>query len=385
MTIRLDNLRLYLLAFVATLFFPLWYFRTKKNIGETPRILVIPQSTRIGDLVCATPLLGEIKKKYPKSFLSVAVNKKVAGVIINNPYIDEVFILEDEEYLEFFGLIRRFKRIREKHFDVSVCVSGASAGTMLSVYGMIPRRIKVVRNPRSFSEKITDWMNTDTVCYRVGDYLPELYLTTLKYVGIEMPKKINKEVFTSQESNVKAETFLKEHHLSPDDLIVGFSVTAGNKIKEWRLSKFGVLAQELIKKYNAKIIFTGSPNDKEEIDTVNKVIDNKGINSTDTFSLEEQPSLIQHFDIFISADTGVTHIADGLGVPLIDIVGPVDPTEQAPRGETSVVVRPPQGIEPTIFAFRPAGNIAESKRAVEETSVDEVVKAFDTLYSKIYA
>ena len=75
--------------------------RRRKNYKKyAPRILIIPQLTRIGDLICATPVFRQIKEKYPHCHLAVLVTPKIAGIIKNNPHLDEIILLEDKEYLE---------------------------------------------------------------------------------------------------------------------------------------------------------------------------------------------------------------------------------------------------------------------------------------------
>lgn len=361
----LEKFRVYLLIFFAFLFYPIFvgliFLRARDKKGKKLKILVIPQLTRIGDLICATPVFREIKNKYPESFLAVVVTPKISGIIKNNPRIDEIIILENEEYLRFFGLLKFFKKIREKNFDWVFCVSASVMGTLISFYGLVHNRAKIVRQQRTFSEILTDWLNDYQLEYKGKGNLPRFYLRILKFIGIDEPKEVIKEIFVSKSGEEKAERFLREKNISQNDLIIGIGTTAGNKIKEWPEERFRELAKKLIGKYNAKIIF---------------------INPKD-FSLEEFPSLMKRFKLFISADCGPIHIAHALGVPLIDIIGPVDPSEQAPTGENCVIVKPPANIKPTIFAMKPAGDPAESRRAVESISVEQVFNSTTKLLTKI--
>lgn len=360
MTLTTAKIRVYILIFFAVLFYPIFIGRARlKEKNNKLKILIIPQFTRIGDLVCVTPIFREIKNKYPDSYLAVVATPKNAGIIKNNPRIDEIIIFEDDEYLKFFGLFRLFKKIRDKKFDWGVCVSADTMGTLLALYGLIPNKVKIIRQERSLSEILSDWMNNYQIKYVAGDYLPKLYLKTLNFLGIES-ENIKKEVFTLKVGNEKAEKFLKEKNINPSDLVIGIGTTAGNKIKEWPLERFKELAEKLKKEYGVKIIFL-NPND---------------------FSLEELPSLMKRFNLFISSDTGPIHIADALGVSLIDIIGPVDPADQAPQGENRIILKPPETIKPTIFAMRPAGDSQETKWATESVSVEQVFDVCKNFFDK---
>lgn len=355
---------------VAFLYMP---FLKRKSSQDTRRILVIPQLTRIGDIVCATPVFKAIKTAHPEWHVAVLTTRKAIGIIANNPRIDEIMVLEDAEYLEFFGLWRFFKKIREKKHDVVLNLAGSHMGTMVGVFGNIPCRIKIASPHRSRHDALTDWMNTELVWYRDGIRIPALYLSTLKSLGIFGGSEDEKEVFTTLQGRHKAEQFFKQNDLS--GLVVGISVTAGNSIKEWGTKKFGELAKRLAHEYGAKIVFIGSSNDRKKIEEAKSAAGGIGV-VANGFKLDELPSLMKRFSVFIASDTGPIHIAHALGVPLIDIVGPVDPDEQAPRGKQFIIVRPSARIKPTIFGFKSEGRIEEIQRANDSIAVDDVVRAF---------
>ncbi len=346
-----------------------------KNQESSPRFLVIPQLTRIGDVICATPVFCAIKKKYPQSHISVFVSVMTSPLLMHNPHVDEIIQFED---YSFFQLA---KKIRTEHYDWCFSLSGTSLNTLIGLWGMITRRVKITRPGRPLSESLTDWMATDTLEYANHSYLPQVYLNLLKYAGIDS-SDTKKEVYTSLDGERKAEAFLTSHALSGADMIVGISVTAGNAIKEWGDEKFSALAMHIIDHYKAIVVFIGSPRDGARISQLVSSIDgthrSSCVQATD-FSLEELPSLIKRFTFFISGDTGPMHMAHALGVPLIDIIGPVHPGEQAPQDGRSIIVKPGGEYQPTVFAFEKAGNSELSREVLDATSVEAVFGAFGEL------
>lgn len=342
--------RIFLILF-AFLFSPLIYFliwQRKKSGLLKPRILIIPHLTRIGDLVCATPVFRAIKEKYPDSHLAVLVAGRLEGLLKNNPRVDEIIIYR---HYDLLGTIRR---IRQGNFDWSFILSGTAVGTIISFLALIPNRAKITRRPRPPSEFFTDWFSNFQFRYEHHTYLPRYYLRLLEFIGIKNPEEI-KEVFVSKEGERKAEEFLRKSNLAISDFLVGISATAGNKIKEWGEEKFKKLAEELVQRYGAKIIYLGSAG----------------------FSLEELPSLIKRLKLFIAVDTGPIYIAHALKIPLIDIIGPVDPAEQPPKDGKSIQVLPPAPIQPTSFVFKKPGK--DHRKALDTIAVENVLEAVDTL------
>ncbi len=348
--------------------------KTKLKNSQQLRVLIFPQFTRIGDLLCSTPVFRAIKKQYPDSFLAVAVWKNVTGIIKNNPHIDEILIYRSHELAGFV------KKIKDLKFNWSFNLNGSMFSTLLSFCGLIADRVKLTREDRPTGEFLTDWMNNFQLPYKDHTYLPGHYLNMLKFIGIENPEEI-KEVFTTEEGERVTREFLKSH-MADSGLLVGISVTAGNKIKEWGDEKFRELAGKISGKYNAKIIFLGGKNDESRIDHILNQENNKNFIKAAGFSLEDLPSLIKRLNLFISVDTGPIYIAHALRVPLIDIIGPCDPTEQPPNDTTSLQVLPSPYVPPTSFVFKKRGSPELTKKALDNTSVETVMLAVDKLLSK---
>ena len=57
----------------------------------TERILVVRRDN-IGDLVCATPLLAALRRRYPEGHIAALVNSYNAGVLAGNPDVDAVHV-----------------------------------------------------------------------------------------------------------------------------------------------------------------------------------------------------------------------------------------------------------------------------------------------------
>lgn len=396
-------LRKWFLIKVALVGAPVFYFlihrRAKESTPPSPkalegkaRILIIPQLTRIGDLVCATPMFRAIKQKYPKSHLAVLVTRRIAPIIKNNPNIDEIIQFNSFDFAK-----RVLPEIRKKKFDWAFNISSTVIGSLVSFYGLIPNRVKLTKRPRALSEILTDCFNNFTLRYHHHTYLPKYYLDMLKFIGIESAEEVQ-QVFTSPAGEVKVEQWLKENDSMTK--LVGISITANNKIKEWGDEKFKAVAKYVHEKYGAKVIFLGTPRDEKRINDVIESLRHSeasteesqsvrhsrgGGNLNDNFfkalnfNLEELPSLMKRLNLYIAVDTGPIYIAHALKVPLIDITGPCDPDEQPPNDGISLQVRPPAHIKPSSFVMQKPGHPTEHVKALQSIKADQVFQAIDDL------
>jgi ADP-heptose:LPS heptosyltransferase len=347
------------------------YRRGRRVDYSKPRILVIPHLTRIGDLVTATPVFRAIKEKYPNSYLAILVAGRVEPLIRNNQNINEVIVYR---HFDLWGTI---EKIRARKFDWSFSLSGTSISTVISFLGFIPNIAKITRRPRPFSEVLTDWLAMYQLHFPNHEYLPGYYLRLLEFIGIKNPREV-KEVFATRSGEVKANDLFSHLRSRTDDLVVGMSISAGNKIKEWGDENFKNLADQIKQKYNAKILLIGAPREEERIIKIS----GENIFHVANFSLEELPSLIKRLNLFIAVDTGLIYIAHALKIPLIDIIGPVDPDEQPPRDEISIQVLPLPEIKPSSFVMKKPGSPEEHKKAIESIKVEDVMRAVEKLISK---
>jgi len=114
--------------------------RSKKNELKRPLKFLVIQFAKIGDLVCSTPVFREIKKHYPSSFLSVLVIPRVEGILINNPHLDEIILLDREKYQGIRGIFKLIKEIRDRHFDWSFSLLPGLLNNLIPFWAAVPHR-----------------------------------------------------------------------------------------------------------------------------------------------------------------------------------------------------------------------------------------------------
>ena len=353
-------------------FFSLYAYTKNRKIKSQKRVLVLPQLSRIGDIVCSTGVFYNIKKKYPDSHISVLVSKKAFGIIKNNKKIDNFIIFEDYSW---FGLIRK---INKENFNYSINLTATSINTCLTLWGCISHRIKTVVEEPPITEILTDCMSNHRLLYKNHTYLPIHHIKLLKFLDIDNPED-KKEIWLNESANIKADNFINT--LPEHTKIIGISITAGNKIKELGDEKFEILIKKILDDKNNIVCCIGSANDSNRIDTlISKVNDIRFVKATN-FNLEELPSLMKRFSLYIAVDTGPIYIAHALGIPLIDIIGPVDPNEQPPKDDKSIQILPRGDIEPSSFVFKRRGSQDEIAMAIKNTDINDIYLAVNKLLS----
>jgi len=367
----LENIFFIVVTFILSPYFYAVSFLDKFKLKKDLKILII-QTAKIGDLICSTPVFREVKKKYPNSYLAVLVLSLTKGVIENNPYIDEIIPIDHKKLYGINSKIELIKEIKRKKFNWSFSLLPEILSNIIPFWAGIPNRVATVSEYTTQGVKLLSIFNTCVLEYKRHTLALEHYLNILGFIGIKKTSQ-KKEIFIGLKEKKKSLRFLRKYGLKANDFLVGISVTAGNKLKEWSLEKFAQLADKLIEDHKAKVVFFGSDAEYDGIIKIQSMMKNKSINSSRKFSLSEVPALFKYLRLFISVDTGSLYIANAMGIPIVDIVGPIDIYEQSPLGDKCEIVQKKMDCIPCSFVLPPARFCKEGhRRCIKEISVDDV-------------
>ncbi|HEX9062768.1 MAG TPA: glycosyltransferase family 9 protein, partial [Clostridia bacterium] len=148
--------------------------------------------------------------------------------------------------------------------------------------------------------------------------------------------------------------------------------------KRWEDDKFVALADRLSQKGFAVVVL-GMANEKQ---IGEKMIAGRcGLSLAGKTSLLETAAVILQSKMLISGDTGVLHIAAGLGVPTVSLFGPSNIEKWAPKGEQHVVLSRHLPCSPcSEFGYTPKCPV--NGRCMSEITVDDVVTAVEKLLGR---
>ncbi|MFH1575342.1 MAG: glycosyltransferase family 9 protein, partial [Candidatus Nealsonbacteria bacterium] len=320
----------------------------RKKESLNPKILII-QIGKIGDMVCTTPIFREIKKKFPQSRLSVIIIPRSKDILKNNPHIDQTILITD--YPNFADKFRLINKLRKERYDWALCLDIAGAFlNALAFWSLIPDRITMTYKYAGEIMRSLFVFSNHRLEYKRGTSVLNHRLSLLKFMGIDQASG-EKEIFITQEEEKKASDFLKKRNLERSDLLIGISCTSMLEFRQWGLEKFAALADMLIEKLNAKIVFIGAAGDFAKNEKTRKMMRHHSVNASGEFELSELPAFLKNLKLFISMDTGPIYIANTVGVPVVDIVGPDDIREQGPSGPNVGLVRKNIDCAPCSLVF----------------------------------
>ncbi len=166
--------------------------------------------------------------------------------------------------------------------------------------------------------------------------------------------------------------FLLQKRKTSDMFIVVLFPGASKKEKRWPPEKFAALAQRLESR-GCKIVLVGGDGDRELSSQIKKKVRN-AVDLTGMTNLLQTAAIIGEADLFISADSGLLHIAYGLGIPTVSLFGPGSSEKWGPRGEMHIIISKPFPCVPcSMFGRIP--HCPYNNKCMKSIEVDEVERA----------
>ena len=286
------------------------------------KILII-KFDATGDVLRTTSLLHALTKKYPGSHITWFTKENAKPIFLNNPFVDEVLILENNDTVSKF-LALEFDLLI--HPDASA-QSGAFAswinaktkkGFFLNKKGKI----------QPFDNAAFEWLELGAFDQKKKINSKSYQQILHEICGLDWEKGEIVVSLNEKEKKFAAE-FSMRHDLKKFKKIVALNTGAGSRwqYKQWGLPQF----VDLIKMMNASsneigILLYGGIDEKERnsflADQFPFVIDTGSENSLRQFF-----ALVDLSDVFITGDTLGLHAATALKKKIICLFGPTSANE----------------------------------------------------------
>lgn len=339
-----------------------------------PQEILLIQTAKIGDFICATPLFREIKRRYPHSRLSVLIHPVNTPLAAYNPHIDLILSYQDADYRGLSGKWRLLKLLRRHGFDTVIGISPNIAFILAPLWAGAARRLSILPNFAGRSYRLAAPFLTSGEPHVAGRLVLDTAFALLRRLDIQ-PASRDKEIQAHPAAGAKFDAWLEP--LAENRRLVGIGLSSGNKLKELGTPKLTRLIRQFIAQTEDLIVLIGTAQDRAQGEEIlrSSAASGRVVNSAGVFSLEELPALISRLGLYVGVDSGITYMADALHVPLIDIMGPADAGDQRPAGKNALVLRPGIACAPCSHAFHAPYFCAAGTRAcISEVDHLEIVK-----------
>ena len=293
------------------------------------RILVIDLAF-IGDVILATPTMRALKEACPAAHITMLTVPLTADVAAMDPYVDEVMVYDKRgRDRGLLGMWRVSRRLKEKRFDLAVCMNFAVRGAALSWLAGIPRRLGYDAQHGGLFLNLVASSKRDGIRHETLNHLEVLKplgITTADTSLILVPPE-------------EAWAGLKEkrarYHI-PEAGYLALCPFGSYERKDLPLAT----AAHLVRHWSQRraIFLIGGAAERERLE---KVAGLAGLPLSNVLAgvltLPELAAFLQKADCLITVDTGPLHVAQGVNCRTVAVFGPTDPRVWGPRGKEDVV------------------------------------------------
>lgn len=313
---------------------------------NAPRILVIRRDN-IGDLVCTTPLISALRRRYPQAHIAALVNTYNRQVLEAHPDLDALYAYAKAKHRLpgqgragiYWDKFRLMLKLRAERFDYAILASPYPGPSALRLARWIaPRHIAGYAEPSgrvdvALPHAIAEVMHEVEDVYR----LAQLF-------GIEgAPGKLSLAVNAA--ALEQARGALRAHGSS--GRLIAVHISARKASQRWPAERFAELMRALGRE--AKLLLLWSPGasdhrqhpgDDDKAQAVMRAVPDLPLLAFPTRELKQLVAALSLADYVICSDGGAMHIAAGLGKPILCFFGDSDATRWHPWGVPYRLLQP---------------------------------------------
>ena len=294
----------------------------------------------LGDVLVTTPVFEALRYCYPRASISALVNKGTEEMLTQNPFLDNVFTL-DESTNPVAGLIKYLQliqRLRRMSVDIALELTNSDRGAILAFLSCAKRRLGF----QSKKKKMLDrhLIFTDLITVQGAMHIVDYHLEMVKYLGCAFTKK-ELSLYWSQEEESTCIHILKDHGFSLKKKFVVLHPISRARYKAWHLDGYAAVCDYLKRDCDTQTILVCSNNEDERhfIHGIVKISKTEPLNLGGQLSLKQLAILISHAKLFIGIDSAPMHIATAVKTPVVAIFGPSRQFRWGPWGSGNTVIQ----------------------------------------------
>jgi ADP-heptose:LPS heptosyltransferase len=299
-----------------------------KKMDVVQSFLVVHQGA-LGDFILALPALESIRKAFPHARSAIMGYPRILELVEKRFYAEEIFSIDQKGMATFFvreGVLDF--RLSEffKRYDLIVVFGRDGGGTIVD--------------------------NLRRVCQ--GQIIPidsfppwdgEVHLTDhllKQFTSFGLPASdSNPRMHLNESDREWARDFWKRKGVTLEERskVIVLHPGSGSKKKVWPLDRFVTLARTLQSHFGSKVLVILGPAEGPEVRGAFEAIRSTEFIMAKGLTLLQLGSVMEGCWFYVGNDSGVSHLAAALELPMIVIFGPTDQRVWSPKGKKTFVVR----------------------------------------------
>jgi ADP-heptose:LPS heptosyltransferase len=321
-------------------------------IGPDPQSILIIRPGGIGDAVLLVPTINALRAQFPRAAIDLLAERRNAGVFALCPEIRSLFCYDRPGQL--------LEVLRRRYTVVIDSEQWHYLSAVIARLVRAPVKIGFATNPRRR-------LFTSPVAYSHDDYEVASFLRLLYPLGISgATAPVGPWLQVPDYARQAADSLLPEDDWPLAVIFPGASITE----RCWGVEKFARVA-DWFRERRLRVVVVGGEGERADGEIL--ATSCGAINLAGKTSLAETAALLARSTVLVSGDTGILHLAVGLGCPTVSLFGPGIAAKWAPQGAGHIVLNKKLHCSPcTRFGYTP--DCPHGVRCMREIAVADVTE-----------
>ena len=299
---------------------------------ENLKNILIVKLSAIGDVIHALPVSYAIKETFPNAKITWVVEPPAYDLLKMNPCVDKIILFQKKDFKTFSGFMKKFfpfkQEIQSENYDAVLDLQGLFKSAAIAFFAKANIKLGIC-DMRECSDKISK----PVVGENFQGHIVERYLDTARAIGCKVSEvKFPLEVPEVEEK--KAAAILKHSGFCEGNFYAVFAIGANWANKRWSVENFAKLSDWLYDKKIVPVMIGGGDVDLQRAAEIESLVEIPPLNLVGKTNLMQLTSIIKNAKFVIGGDTGPVHLAAGLKIKTLMLMGPTDANRNGAFGQS---------------------------------------------------
>jgi lipopolysaccharide heptosyltransferase II len=276
---------------------------------SAPNILIVRFSS-IGDVLLITPLLRAIRHRHPESRITVLTKPLHAPLLSHNPHLTRLVTLGSEQ-----SLIALARELRAQRYSNLLDLHDSLRSRALRA--LVPGPWTSYSKHR-IARAVLIW--TKRSWYRDKKPVAERYFAAAQHLDVA-PDGAPPDFFLAPEAKQEIHGWLAHAGIGQERTLIAIAPGAAHATKRWPLPHWRGLIDRIVDQGH-DVVLAGGAADEPIATALAAGSPGRVVSAAGRFGLQGTGALLQRAAAVVSGDTGVMHMATGVGTPVLALFGP---------------------------------------------------------------
>jgi lipopolysaccharide heptosyltransferase II len=276
---------------------------------RTPNILAVRFSS-IGDILLTTPLLRAIRHRHPGARITALTKQAYLPLLSHNPHLDRVISLEPGRSLTSLAA-----ELRAEPYSHRLDLHGSLRARVLRT--LVPGRWSGYPKHRVARALLIHGKRNQ---YRDHRPVPERYFSAAQELDVT-PDHGPPEFFLGPDAEQQTADWLEAAGFASKRPMIAVAPGAAHATKRWPLEHWQNLVEQIVSD-GFDVAVVGGSGDAHLGTVLANLPGGRVASAAGDFGLQCTGALLRRAAALVSGDTGVMHMATGVGTPVVALFGP---------------------------------------------------------------